>query len=268
MEFPGLTEKEFKLFQKLIYDSAGISMSEAKKALISNRLAKRLRFYGLDSYLDYYKLIQSNSYPEEKQMLVDLLTTNETYFFREQIHFDFLKNELLKDPGNIKNFRIWSAASSSGEEAYSIAMILSEKLGNTPWEIIGSDISARILEKAKKGVYLLSKSTGIPKNYLKQYCLKGVNSQEGSLKISNEIRQRVSFYQINLNESLPEIGKFNVIFLRNVMIYFDNETRKKIVANILPSIEKKGYLFIGHSETLFGITDQLKSIRPTIYQKV
>ncbi|MBE7411110.1 MAG: protein-glutamate O-methyltransferase CheR [Leptospiraceae bacterium] len=267
MEFPELTDREFKLFQKLIYEKAGISMSEAKKALISNRLAKRIRHFDLNTYLEYYKLIESNSYPEESQILVDLLTTNETYFFREQIHFDFLKNEILQNPYSLKNFRVWSAASSSGEEAYSIAMILSEKLGHTPWEIIGSDISIRILEKAKKGIYLLSKSTGIPKNYLKKYCLRGVNAQEGHLKIINEIKSKVHFYQINLNEPLPDIGKFNVVFLRNVMIYFDNDTRKKIIENILPTIEDKGYLFIGHSETLFGITDSLKNIKPTIYQK-
>ena len=268
MELPNLTEKEFKLFQKLIYDTAGISMSEAKKALISNRLAKRIRFFQLNSYLEYYNLIHGDSHPEEKQILIDLLTTNETYFFREQIHFDFLKNEILKDTKPRKMFRVWSAASSSGEEAYSIAMILAEKLGTSPWEIIGSDISTRILEKARRGVYLIDKSTGIPQNYLKQYCLKGVKSQEGMLKISNALKKNVHFYQINLNEPHPDLGKFDVIFLRNVMIYFDTETRKKIISNIMQSMEKDGFLFIGHSETLFGITDQLKSVKPTIYKRI
>ncbi len=268
MELPTITEKEFKLFQKMIYVSAGISMSDAKMALISNRLAKRIRFFNLNSYLEYYQLVQGDTHEGEKQILVDLLTTNETYFFREEVHFNFLKNEILKNFSNKKIFRVWSAASSSGEEAYSIAMILSDKLKNAHWEIMGSDISSQVLEKARKGVYKLEKSTGIPKNYMQEYCLKGVRSQEGYLKIKTELKARVNFYQINLNETIPEVGEFDVIFLRNVMIYFDADTRRKIISKILPAIAKNGYLFIGHSETLLGITDRLKNIKPTIYQKL
>ena len=201
-------------------------------------------------------------------MMVDLLTTNETYFFLEPQHFDYLRSEISAKRNSPTTFRVWSAASSSGEEAYSIAMTLAETIPNSNWEIVGSDISTQVLRKASTGHYSLARTEGIPSGYMKKYCLKGVRSHEGTFLIAPELRQRTSFYQINLTYPVDTaIGEFDVVFLRNVMIYFDPETKARVVHNLLPRLKPGGHLFIGHSETLNGITDRVISVRPTIYRK-
>ena len=182
--------------------------------------------------------------------MVDLLSTNETYFFREPGHFDFLRNNILPDHPVGGPMRVWSAASSSGEEAYSIAMLLGDVLGKSSWEIFGSDISTRVLEKARRALYPLARHEGIPEGYLKRFCLRGKGPHEGSFLINTELRDRVRFAQINLNKSLPELGEFNVIFLRNVLIYFDFETKQKIINRLGSVLSPGGYLFIGHTENL------------------
>ncbi|UCV04183.1 CheR family methyltransferase [Dechloromonas denitrificans] len=263
-----ITDQEFALFQRLIYKIAGISLSDAKKVLLVGRLQKRLRAYQLDTYSQYYRMLASGQNPEELQIMVDLLTTNETYFFREPKHFEFLRDEILAKRRSTGTFRAWSAASSSGEEAYTLAMMLAEHLPNTPWEIVGSDISTHVLEKARRGHYPLGRHEGIPPNFLSKYCLKGVRAQEGSFLIVPELRSHVSFQQVNL--TLPvdkEMGLFEVIFLRNVMIYFDIETKRKVVQNLLPHLAPGGHLVIGHSETLNGISDGLTAVRATVYRK-
>lgn len=267
MNIPVLSDHEFILFQKLIFNLAGLSMSQAKKPLIGNRLAKRLRYYEINTYLEYYQILLEPDMEEEKQIFVDLLTTNETSFFREPVHFDFMKNKILKENHLDKPFRVWSAACSSGEEPYSIGMILQDKLNDGNWEIIASDISSKVLKKSKEGLYPIDKSNKIPVEYLKKYCLKGVKSKEGFFKIDNSIRMNIHFKSINLNEPFPNFGKFHLVFLRNVMIYFDKETRIKLIAKISSLLNQGGYLFIGHSETLYEITDQLVMVQPTIYRK-
>lgn len=260
-----LSDKEFTQFQSMIYDIAGISMSVSKKTLVSGRLAKRVKHHGLDSYDDYFKLIMKNE--GELQMAVDLLTTNETYFFREPKHFGFLKEKLLpaRKPG--KPFRVWSAASSSGEEPYSIAMLLADVLGEAPWEIVASDISSRILERARSGLYAMERAEDIPKHYLSRFCLKGTGSQDGKFLISKELRNRVDYRYINLNTTLPKLGEFDVIFIRNVMIYFDMETKRQVIARMLSLLAPGGHLIIGHSESLNGVTTELKVIMPSVYRK-
>ncbi|EKE17763.1 MAG: hypothetical protein ACD_10C00285G0002 [uncultured bacterium] len=263
-----ITDQEFALFQRLIYKIAGISLSEVKKVLLVGRLHKRLRHYHFDTFSQYYRMLASGNAPEELQMMVDLLTTNETYFFREPKHFDFLRDEILFKWRSPTTFRIWSAASSSGEEAYTLAMMLAEYLPNKPWEIVGSDISTQVLDKARRGHYPLNRIEGIPPKFLSKYCLKGVRSQANTLLISNELRSQVSFQQVNL--TLPvdrSLGKFEVIFLRNVMIYFDQETKRKVVNNLLPHLAPGGHFIIGHSETLNGLDVALTATRPTIYRK-
>ena len=263
-----ITDQEFGLFQRLIYKIAGISLSDAKKVLLVGRLTRRLSQYELSSFGDYYRMLATGNCPEEVQTMVDLLTTNETYFFREPKHFDFLRNEVIAKRTNPANFRVWSAASSSGEEAYSIAMTLAEALPNTPWEIVGSDISTKVLAKAVAGHYSLARTEGIPTGYMHKYCLKGIRSHARTFLIRPELRQKTSFHQINLMHPVEaDIGEFEVIFLRNVMIYFDPETKAKVVHNLLPRLKTGGYLIIGHSETLNGITDRVVSVRPTIYRK-
>ncbi|WP_301102567.1 protein-glutamate O-methyltransferase CheR [Propionivibrio sp.] len=263
-----ITDQEFGLFQRLIYKIAGISLSDAKKILLVGRLTRRLKQYELSSFGDYYRMLATGNFPEEIQTMVDLLTTNETYFFREPKHFDFLRNEILATHTSPSTFRVWSAASSSGEEAYSIAMTLAEALPNTPWEIVGSDISSKVLAKAAAGHYSLARTEGIPPGHMRKYCLKGVRSNSGTFLITPELRKKTSFHQINLMHPVDaDIGEFEVIFLRNVMIYFDAQTKTRVVHNLLPRLQPGGHLIIGHSETLNGITDHVTAIRPTIYRK-
>ncbi len=266
MENLTLHDREFRQFQSMIYEVAGISMSDAKKSLISGRLAKRVRQRNVKSYGEYFHLLLKER--EELQIAVDLLTTNETYFFREHKHFDFLRSQILPPLKNRSTIRIWSGACSTGEEPYSIAMTLMEFLGGRPWEVIASDISSRVLEKARAGHYKMEEAENIPKHLLMQYCLKGVGSQEGTFLIDPIIRDRIQFMKINLNEPLPKLGEFDVIFLRNVMIYFDIETKRQVVKRLLPLLRPNGYFIVSHSESMNGISDALQMIRPSIYHKV
>ena len=242
-------------------------MALTKKAMVSSRLLKRLRHYNLSSYGAYFKLLTSGEYLEERQIFIDLLTTNETYFFREPGHFEFLEQSILPGWQRGRNLRVWSGASSTGQEAYSIAMVLADKLDSSPWEVVGTDLSSRVLETARSGHYTMSRIDGIPKNYLRKYCLKGSGPYEDTLLIDAALRRRVTFVHANLNANLPDIGNFDVIFLRNVMIYFNQETKRAIVQRILAQLNPGGYFLIGHSETLKEITDTLESVAPTIYQK-
>jgi chemotaxis protein methyltransferase CheR len=262
-----LNDSEFGLFQSWLYQAAGISLSSAKKALVAGRLFKRLKHYELESYGEYFKLIMSGQRADELQVALDLLTTNETYFFREPKHFDFLRQQILPNAVAGKTFRLWSAASSSGEEPYSLAMTLAEGLGTTPWEVIGSDISTQVLAKARAGHYPMQRASTLPQPLLVKYCLKGTGRQEGTFLIDRALRNRVSFMQVNLNETLPELGHFDVIFLRNVMIYFDQPTKVRVIARLLPRLKPGGYLIVSHSESLNGVTDALRLVAPSIYRK-
>ena len=264
-----IADEEFALFQRLIYKIAGISLNDSKKVLLVGRLGRRLSQYGMNSFSQYYRMLSSGENPEELQTMVDLLTTNETYFFREPRHFDFLREEILRKKVAGAPFRIWSAASSTGEEVYTLAMVLAENLGEAPWEIVGSDICTRVLERAASGHYSLARTEGIPPAFMKKYCLKGVRSQAGTFLIVPKLRERASFFQINLMHTVDAaIGDFDVIFLRNVMIYFDHETKAKVIDNILPRLKSNGYLVIGHSESLNGITNRVTQVAPTIYRKI
>lgn len=263
-----ITDQEFALFQRLIYKIAGISLSNAKKVLLVGRLSKRLKHYNFGTFSQYYRMLAGGQHPEELQVMVDLLTTNETYFFREPGHFHFLRDEILKPWRSPAPFRVWSAACSSGEEVYTLAMLLADTLPNTPWEVVGSDISTQVLAKAEAGHYPLGRHEGIPPDYLSKYCLKGVRSHSGTFLITPELRRQTRFHQVNL--TLPvdsSLGEFEVIFLRNVMIYFDIDTKRKVVANLLPRLKPGGHLIIGHSETLNGIQQGLEPVRATIYRK-
>ena len=268
MNDAAISDQEFALFQRLIYKIAGISLSDAKKVLLVGRLSRRLRVYELDTFSQYYRMLASGDFAEEVQTMVDLLTTNETYFFREPKHFEFLRDEVIAKRRSATTFRVWSAASSSGEEAYSIAMTLAEAMPGAPWEIVGSDISTKVLSKAIAGHYSLARTEGIPPGYMHKYCLKGVRAQAGTFLIDPDLRKKTSFCQINLTHPVEaEIGDFDVVFLRNVMIYFDPGTKTKVVHNLLPRLRSGGYLIIGHSETLNGITDRVVGVQPTIYRK-
>jgi chemotaxis protein methyltransferase CheR len=263
----GLSDREFQLFQQWLHTAAGIKLAETKKPMLAARLAKRLKHHGLTRYGDYFRMIMEPAATAELQTALDLLTTNETYFFREPKHFEFLQKTVLAELAPGRPFRVWSAASSSGEEAYSIAMLLADRLTSTQWDIFASDISTHVLQIASNAHYPMERARHIPKPLLEKYCLKGVGRQEGTLLVDRKLRGKVTFAQINLNQTLPEIGDFDVIFLRNVMIYFDQETKRKVVARVCSRLKKGGYFLIGHSENLNGISDALRLVSPSIYRK-
>jgi chemotaxis protein methyltransferase CheR len=267
MQPAALTEPEFRQFQTMLYEIAGISLTPAKQALVSGRLARRLKHYGLRSYGDYFRLLSHQHERQELQVAIDLLTTNETYFFREPKHFELLREMILPALPGSQPVRVWSGACSSGEEVYSIAMTLAERLGDRPWEIIGSDISVQVLARARAAHYPIERAEHIPAGYLAKYCLKGVGPQAGTFLVDRALRTRTRIMQVNLNATLPKLGEFDVIFLRNVMIYFDQKTKQQVVRRMLPLLRPGGYFLVSHSESLNGITDALKLISPSVYRK-
>ncbi|MBR7748231.1 CheR family methyltransferase [Undibacterium baiyunense] len=262
-----LKKNEFEWISRFLYERTGIALNDGKQALVMGRLDKRLRKRNLLSYSEYFALLGRPGYEDETTVAIDLLTTNETYFFREPKHFDFLKNIAFPQYQRQKQIRIWSAASSSGEEAYTIAMTLAEYFQGDDWEVIGTDISTRMLEKAQRGLYPMLAADKIPKTLLKKYCLKGRDEFEDFFLLDSSIRQRVRFSIANLIEPLPELGMFDVIFLRNVMIYFDKDTKKRLVEKITTKLRTGGYFIVSHSESLNGLDSPLKLIAPSIYQK-
>jgi len=262
-----ISPKEFTIFQSLIFEKAGITVADSKSVMVSSRLIKRLRHFDVSNFSDYIKIFQRPENQLERQMVVDLLTTNETYFFREPKHFDFLKSNIFPKLKPNPKIRVWSGASSSGEEPYTLAMLLDDQFGDAKWQLVASDISTRVLETANRGIYHLNARGEIPKQYLSRYCLKGTGEQEGCMLINDHLRKHISFKTINLNEKTPNIGKFDIIFLRNVLIYFNKETKQKVVENVIQHLQPGGYFFISHSETLNGICDSLKTVGPSIYMK-
>ncbi len=263
-----IADSEFQLIRDFLYQQTGIDLAPSKKVLVTARLGKRLHHHGLSSFRQYADIVIADTHPGERQTMLDLLTTNETYFFREPGHFDFMREQVL--PGRRRDgepFRVWSAASSSGEEAYSIAMLLADQLGKAPWEVFGSDISERILKKGRAAHYPMNRIDGIPDEYLKRYCLRGTDSQEGTLLIERSLRERVSFAKVNLNREISGVGRFDVVFLRNVLIYFNQETKTQIVRRVLSQLRSGGHFFIGHSETLKGVNEQVQLVAPTTYIK-
>jgi chemotaxis protein methyltransferase CheR len=264
-----ITDAEFEQFRRFILDAAGIAISPSKKALVAGRLAKRVQHCGVDTYADYFRLLHGDALPGETQTAVDLLTTNETYFFREGRHFELLREEARRAlQGRARSFNVWSAACSSGEEVYSIAMTLADAVGERlAWSVLGSDISTRVLERARRGHYPMERARLVPAPLLQRWCLRGTGPQQGTLLVERALRQRVQFAQVNLNTALPRLGPFDVVFLRNVMIYFGKETKREVVRRIAGALKPGGLLIIGHSESLHDIAGELRPVAPSIYRK-
>ncbi|MCD1646498.1 CheR family methyltransferase [Marinobacter adhaerens] len=261
---PELTQEDFRALRRIMQSASGIELPDEKRYLIIHRLGKRLRAHGLPNFGDYLLLVRRD--PLERQTLVDLLTTNETWFFREPGHFDWLGRVCREKRGGL---RVWSAASSTGEEGFSIAMTLAENSLTRNWEVLGTDVSHSVVERANTGLFSAKALDSIPREYLKKYWLKGVGEQEGYIMAKPELRERVSFRVANLNERLPTtVGSFDVAFLRNVLIYFTTEGKQRLVRNVLERVKTGGLLMVGHSESLFGLDLPLKQLAPAVYQKV
>jgi len=269
---PGL----FSKFQQLIYRDSGIWLGSHKHALLTGRLARRLRLLGLGSMQEYYQLVIQPDQLHERAVMLDCITTNETHFFREPRHFDFLERHIFpkwqQDAATQQRsmrLRIWSAGCSSGEEPYSLAMLLLKHFPvDKGWEleVLATDISTRVLEKAREAIYPLEKAKEIPAEYLRAYMLKGKGERKGVMKASPDLHRVVRFARVNLHaDSYPILGSFDLIFCRNVLIYFDQESKIKVIAGILRHLSPSGLLFVGHSEHLGQIAPNLKTVAPTIH---
>ncbi len=272
-----LSDKQFKLVQKLIYDQAGISLQDTKQTMVQGRLAKRLRALSLDSFDQYLKYLEKNIDGGEAVEFINCLTTNKTDFFRENHHFQFLSNTLLPKlqsalEAGTQKLRIWSAACSSGEEPYSIAMTLRESLRGSPdMGILASDIDTQVLERCNEGLYPGSRVVDVPKYLLHRYFdkTKGTGTDEDSVswRAKSQLRDLIRFRRINFQDTTwPIQTKFDVIFCRNVMIYFDTTTQARLVERFANYLQPDGHLIIGHSETLSGISDRFELVGNTIYQ--
>lgn len=263
-----LEKHEFLWIKDYLYKHVGIALNDSKQALVSGRLERRLRYYGFSSYSEYFRLLGKPGFDQETLMAIDLLTTNETYFFREPQHFNFLNSHFFPKHPVHQPLRFWSAACSSGEEAYTLAMIIAAFPKVSQWEVIGTDISTRVLEKARQGLYPMNAAGQIPVPILKKYCLKGSGEYEGFFLIDLALRRRVKFMYANLIDELPDMGSFNVIFLRNVMIYFDMPTKQRLVERIQHYLRPGGFFIISHSESLNGMKSELQMVAPSIYRKI
>ncbi len=264
---PPLNADEFNWISRFLNERTGIQLKDGKQAMVMGRLEKRLRLHNYRSYGEYFHHLNKPGNELELRLATDLLTTNETYFFREPQHFEFLCGQILPKQPLSKPLRIWSAASSSGEEAYTLGLLLADYFPSNNWEIIGTDISTRVLEKARDGLYPLSASQNIPQRLLKKYCFKGIDEYEGFLLVDPAIRKRVKFQHANLIGDLPDLGMFDIIFLRNVMIYFEQETKQRVLDRLQRFLLPGGYFIISHTESLNGFKTPFKIVKPSIYQK-
>lgn len=266
-----LSDQEFALFQRFFFDQAGIALSNQKKILLLGRFNRRLNELGLSSFLQYYEIVSAPENGAERQHAIDLITTNETYFFREDQHFRWLRDTIAQEHASERSgrpLRVWSAACSTGEEPYSIAMTLHDRLGPLGWEVTASDISTRVLAHAQRGVFSMERVRGMPPAFLKRYCLRGQNEYQGYLLIEKELRDRVAFRQLNLMSLPADLRDIDVAFLRNVIIYFDTPTKLKVVRAVANTLRKGGWLFLGHSESLFGMDLPLQMLAPSVYRKL
>jgi chemotaxis protein methyltransferase CheR len=277
----GLTLKagEFRQISELAYQRFGLDLKKGKEALVAARLGKRLRQKGIKSFAEYYRYVLADSSGEALIELIDSLTTNHTSFMREKAHFEFLARSVKEEFAGIATLEIWCAASSTGEEPYSIAMCLSEALWGRVEEsrgaenrrrgfrILATDISTQVLAHARRGVYLAERFEELPDAWRRAYLLRGEGECQGSYKIKPDLASHVEYQRLNLIEPFPHRRLFNVIFCRNVMMYFDKGTQQNIVGRLAKCLEPGGYLFVGHSESLTGVEHELKYVRPATYRK-
>jgi chemotaxis protein methyltransferase CheR len=275
VDLPGLPpigEGEFALFQALIRRESGIALGPHKKPLLVSRLFARLRALGFRSFAEYYRHVTRAEGGPELVRMIDCICTNETHFFREPVQFELLQRVLI--PAWIRSgrrqIRAWSAACSTGEEPYSVAMEMLYHLPSRGFsvEVVASDLSTRVLEHAERAVWPLERAAEIPDEYLHAFMLQGKGAEQRNMKVGPEIRRLVHFRRYNLTgDALPRFGFFDLILCRNVLIYFDAETRAAVVERLLDSLYPGGYLFLGHAEGLGGATDRVETIIPAVYRR-
>jgi chemotaxis protein methyltransferase CheR len=269
-EMPELSEKEFAKISKLAYEHFGLALNAGKQGLVSARLSKKIRQLGLASFQAYYDHVLSDPSGEALAGMVDDLTTNHTSFFREPQHFEFLRRTILPQLRGRGAIRIWCAACSTGEEAYSIAISLAEEFGpGTVPEIriLASDISTRVLAKAKRAVYAEERFRGLPMPLLQRYLLRSTGPGAVAYRMKPELCAMMEFKRINLINDFSSLPIYPVIFCRNIMIYLDKPTQQGLVQHLTAHLEPGGYLLIGHSENLNTIAHGLEYVEPATYRK-
>lgn len=275
-QIPALTDRDFRRFQRLIHGTSGIVLTDAKRALIPGRLSKRLRGLGLTNFSAYLDVVDSDS--AERTRMIDCICTNETRFFREPRQFDFLDQDVLPRWKSLagtgampRRIRAWSVACSTGEEPASLAMLLRTHFAaGEGWQlgILASDLSTRVLKTASEGVWPIERAADIPAHYLRAYMLRGVRSAAGTMRVRPEIQSMIEFRQINLiDRAYPVEASFELIFCRNVLIYFDRDTKAAIIDRLTQHLVPGGLLLLGHAETITGNPRGLEHAGPTAYRR-
>ncbi|MBQ4809866.1 methylase [Pseudoalteromonas luteoviolacea] len=263
-----ITKLEFNQLNRVLDEHTGIRLNSNKADIMASRLSSRLRSNQCTSFNRYYQLIISPEGKSELDVFIDKMTTHETYFFREQVQFEFMYDYFRQKKCRNVPIRAWSAASSTGEEAYSIAMVLDDLFYSGNWSVTGTDISPTAVEMAKEACFALSTVQKIPKKYRRSYCLKGTGQNEGTFTVNKAIRSHCTFSVDNLLKLRTVDYSFDIIFLRNVLIYFDETKQNKIIDNIIHRLNHGGLMFLGHSESLRKKRAGIELIQPCIYKKV
>jgi len=273
---PELSDADFRRFSKLVYDKCGICLGGGKKELVRARLNKRLRETGIHNFKDYYRFLTKQDNGRELVKMVDAISTNVTSFFRQQTHFDFLRETVFPSVKESQNrigsrrLLFWSAGCSTGQEPYSLAISFLEYFGGRnshDLRILATDISTNVLEQAQRGVYPAACLKGIPQTILRKYFQRGYGSQSAKYRIKESVKKLILFKWLNLMEPFSFRHAFDLILCRNVMIYFDKDTRERLVGKFYNCLVDGGYLIVGGSESLAGSDHRFKYIRPSIYQK-
>lgn len=272
-----ISDKEFSLFSRIIEESSGIKLGIHKKELLKNRLYRRLNLLGLTSFSEYFRYVtEIDKTGHELTQMVTAISTNVTYFFREEDHFDFLRERVLPDifkrkgKDGLKKIRCWSAGCSTGEEAYTIAITMCDFFndGLRDWDIriLATDVSTKVLDTAKRGVYKLSALENVPSHLVKRNFYRGFDMCEGLTMVKRHLKEMVHIRYLNLmDDSFPFKGPFDFIFCRNVMIYFDKPTQRELLSKFHRYLDHGGHLFLGHSEGLTGTHSGFKYVAPAVY---
>ncbi|CAM2829022.1 CheR family methyltransferase [Rariglobus hedericola] len=270
-----MLDRDYEFIRGLVYTHSRINLGADKKELVSARLGKRLRATNLTTITDYCRYLQGPKASDEISHLIDVISTNHTYFFRENAHFDFLTQTVLPEfmKARLPRINIWSAACSSGEEPYTLALLLeqyfSQHSPRCPWQIEATDISNPILLKARAGVYKTEALDKISPTQLRTYFKEGTGAQAGTHQVKPSLQEHIRFRQLNLlGASLPFSEPFQIIFCRNVMIYFDRATQEELITRLTRLLMPGGYLLVGHSESLTSIKHSLQPVRPAVYRRV
>jgi chemotaxis protein methyltransferase CheR len=260
-----LSDNVFNKFADFVYKKSGICLPLTKKPLLHSRLTKMLRKRNIPTFSDYYEILKQDKADHELTLLINLISTNVTYFFREEKHFEFISNH-FNGSFSDTTLDVWCCAASTGEEPYSLAIQLEES--GFEYKLLGTDISTEVLHKASRGIYTLEKLDNIDIGLKRKYFKKGKGKAEGYAKVSTELRKKITFAHLNLIEEFKQTPSFDLISCRNVMIYFDVETKTRLIEKLTNCLKPGGFLFVGHSESLNNINHTLKYIQPAVYRKL